>query len=125
VFTHVMVGANDLEASKRFYDAALGALGIGEGEANGNRYFYRNENGTFAITIPIDGKPATFANGGTISFAAKSPEAVDAFHAAGLAAGGTECGDPPGLRDRGHVSFYIGYLRDPTGNKICALHIVR
>lgn len=121
MFTHVMVGADDIEASTRFYDTTLGALGIPPGKQDDRgRVFYRTPAGTFAITKPIDGRSATGANGGTIGFAATSPEQVDAWHAAGLASGGTECEDPPGARGGGRA--YLAYLRDPAGNKLCALH---
>ncbi len=121
MFSHVMGGASDLVASKSFYDATLGALGVppGAGDAHG-RVFYRTAAGIFAITAPVNGQPASGANGGTIGFAANSPERVDAWHAAGLAGGGTACEDPPGLRGGGRL--YIAYLRDPAGNKLCALH---
>lgn len=119
MFSHVMLGVNDLEVSKKFYDALLGTLGIGPGVANKNRYFYISPTGTFMITTPINGKPATHANGGTVGFAVTSPEQGDAFHAAGVANGGTTCEDPPGFRDSG---VYLAYLRDPDGNKLCALH---
>ena len=92
------------------------------GVANKNRYFYRGPTGTFGITTPINGEPATFANGGTIGFAMQSPEQADAFHAAGLAHGGTTCEEPPGWRDNGVGKLYLAYLRDPDGNKLCALH---
>jgi catechol 2,3-dioxygenase-like lactoylglutathione lyase family enzyme len=85
MFSHVMVGVSDLEASRKFYDALLGTLGIGPGVANKARYFYRSPTGTFGITIPINGEPATHANGGTIGFTMSSPEQADAFHAAGVA----------------------------------------
>jgi catechol 2,3-dioxygenase-like lactoylglutathione lyase family enzyme len=119
VFSHVMVGANDIEASRKFYDAVLGTLGIGPGVANNDRYFYMSPTGGFAISLPIDGKPATYGNGSTIGFAVESPEQADAFHAAGIENGGTTCEDPPGFRDG---KTYLAYLRDPAGNKICALH---
>jgi catechol 2,3-dioxygenase-like lactoylglutathione lyase family enzyme len=122
MFSHVMVGASDLEASKKFYDAVLGALGIGPGIANKNRYFYPGRHGTFGITTPIDGEPATHANGGTIGFAVSSPEQGDAWHAAGVANGGTTCEDPPGFRESPTGKTYLAYLRDPDGNKLCALH---
>jgi len=125
MFTHVMVGTDDLERSKQFYDAVLGTLGIGEANADRDRYFYRGGGVAFGITKPIDGEPATMANGGTIGFAAVSPEQVDAFHEAGLAAGGNTCEDPPGLRPSGSGGYYLAYLRDPDGNKICALHWVK
>jgi len=125
MLTHVMVGTDDLEKSKQFYDAVLGTLGIKEGRADKNRYFYRSGGLSFGITTPIDGEPATRANGGTIGFAAASPEQVHAFHEAGLAAGGSTCEDPPGLRPSGSGGYYLAYLRDPDGNKICALHRVK
>lgn len=122
MFSHVMLGVNDLEASKRFYDAVLGTIGIGPGVANKNRYFYRSPSGTFAITTPINGEPATHGNGSTIGFLVPSPEHGAAFHDAGIAHGGTTCEDPPGLREGPTGALYLAYLRDPDGNKICALH---
>lgn len=123
MFTHVMVGAADLEASRRFYDAALGALGVEPGQADPKgRFWWRTARGAFAVSLPLDGQSATPANGGTIGFAAGAPAAVDAFHAAGVAAGGTSCEDPPGPRDNPFGRLYLAYLRDPVGNKICALY---
>ena len=123
MFSHVMFGANDVAASKKFYDAVLGAIGIPEGKTDPRgRVFYRTPTGVFGITQPIDGKAATHANGGTIGFACDSPEKVKAFHAAGVAAGGTPIEDPPGWRENGAARLYLAYLRDPSGNKICALH---
>ena len=122
MFSHVMLGVNDLEVSKKFYDALLGTLGIAPGGANKNRYFYRNPTGTFAISTPINGQPATHGNGSTLGFNVLSPELVEAFHAAGIANGGTTCEEPPGLRDGSVGKLYLAYLRDPDGNKICALH---
>jgi catechol 2,3-dioxygenase-like lactoylglutathione lyase family enzyme len=121
MFTHVFLGAQDLEASRKFYDATLGALGHASGAGVGNRYVYRTATGTFGITTPINGEPATFGNGSTLGFAAKSPAEVDAFHAAGVANGGVTCEDPPGPRTNPSFSYYIAYLRDPAGNKICAM----
>ena len=122
MFSHVMLGVNDLEVSKKFYDALLGTLGIGPGVANKNRYFYPSPKGTFAITTPINGEPATHGNGSTTGFAVASPEQGDAFHAAGIANGGTSCEDAPGFRDGSLGRMYLAYLRDPDGNKLCALH---
>jgi catechol 2,3-dioxygenase-like lactoylglutathione lyase family enzyme len=124
MFSHVMIGTNDLEKAKSFYDAALGTLGVRPARVDGHRIFYMTKTGTFSVTKPIDGKPATHANGGTIGFAAENPAQADAFHAAGLAHGGKTCENPPGTREGGGVKFYIAYLRDPDGNKICALHRV-
>jgi catechol 2,3-dioxygenase-like lactoylglutathione lyase family enzyme len=119
-----MIGTNDLEKAKSFYDALLGTLGVPPGRVDRHRVFYRTKTGTFSVTKPIDGKAATHANGGTIGFAASSVEAADAFHAAGLAHGGKICEEPPGIREGSGVKLYIAYLRDPDGNKLCALHRV-
>jgi catechol 2,3-dioxygenase-like lactoylglutathione lyase family enzyme len=121
MFTHVMVGANDLEASKKFYDATMGALGIGPAMGQGERYFYMTKTGTFGISTPIDGAAATHANGGTIGFAIESTEQGDAWHAAGVANGGTAIEDAPGIREGGMGKMYLAYLRDPSGNKICVM----
>jgi catechol 2,3-dioxygenase-like lactoylglutathione lyase family enzyme len=122
MFSHVMLGVNDLEVSKKFYDAILGTLGIGPGVANNSRYFYRSPTGSFGITLPINGESATHGNGSTLGFNTTSPEQADAFHAAGIANGGTTCENPPGWRDGSVGKLYLAYLRDPAGNKICALH---
>ena len=122
MFSHVMLGVSDLDVSKKFYDALFGTLVIGPGVANKNRYFYRSPTGSFAITTPINGEPATHGNGSTIGFTVQSPEQGDAFHAAGIANGGTTCEDPPGWRDGAVGKLYLAYLRDPDGNKLCALH---
>jgi catechol 2,3-dioxygenase-like lactoylglutathione lyase family enzyme len=124
MFSHVMVGTSDLEKSRQFYDAVLGTLGLGPGVANGNRYFYRSPTGTFGITKPINGESASHGNGSTLGFVASSPEQADAFHAAGVAHGGTTCEDPPGLRGTPGAQMYLAYLRDPDGHKICALYRV-
>ncbi|MGX9428477.1 MULTISPECIES: VOC family protein [Bradyrhizobium] len=122
MFSHVMIGTNDLDKSKAFYDALLGTLGVRPGFVDRHRVFWRTKTGTFSVSKPIDGKAATFANGGTIGFNAESPAAVDAFHAAGLANGGTTCEDPPGIREGNGMKMYIAYLRDHDGNKLCAVH---
>jgi catechol 2,3-dioxygenase-like lactoylglutathione lyase family enzyme len=123
MFSHIMIGANDLDASKKFYDAALGALGVAPGKMDDKgRVFYRTKTGVFAITRPINGNAATFANGGTIGFACESPEVAAAWHAAGVAHGGSSCEEPPGWRDGAFGKLYLAYLRDPSGNKVCALH---
>jgi catechol 2,3-dioxygenase-like lactoylglutathione lyase family enzyme len=122
MFSHVMIGTNDLEKAKSFYDAVLGALGIPPGRVDHHRVFYRTATGVFSVSKPIDGKPATAANGGTIGFVANSPEQAEAWHAIGLANGATTCEDPPGVREAPVGKFYLAYLRDPDGNKICALH---
>jgi catechol 2,3-dioxygenase-like lactoylglutathione lyase family enzyme len=122
MFSHIMVGANDLDRAKTFYDAVLGTLGVPPAMVDGHRIFYLTPTGVFSVSKPIDGKAATFANGGTIGFAAKSPEQADAWHAAGVANGGVSIEEPPGVREGGMGKMYLAYLRDPDGNKICALH---
>ena len=122
MFSHVMIGANDVNASKTFYDAILGALGIPPGKLDAKgRVFYMTKTGIFAISKPINGEPACAANGSTIGFSVESPEQGDAWHAAGVAHGGTACEDPPGFREGAMGTLYLAYLRDPAGNKICAL----
>jgi catechol 2,3-dioxygenase-like lactoylglutathione lyase family enzyme len=120
MFSHVMVGSSDIARSKKFYDALFGAIGgkTGEQDARG-RLIYVHNGGRFMVSKPIDGKVATHANGGTIGFTMASPEQADAWHKAGLANGGTAIEDPPGVRPSG---AYLAYLRDPDGNKLCALH---
>jgi catechol 2,3-dioxygenase-like lactoylglutathione lyase family enzyme len=121
MFSHIMVGATDLEASKKFYDALLGTLGANPGYADGKgRVFWMTPTGNFAITTPINGESASGANGGTIGFACDSKEKVHAWHEAGLSAGGTAVEDAPG--ERAGSNLYLAYLRDPSGNKLCALH---
>ena len=123
MFSHVLLGANDVAASKKFYDAALGAIGISEGKLDPKgRVFYRSKTGTFGLTKPIDGNEATHANGGTVGFFCDSPEKVKAFHDAGVANGGKSIEDPPGWREGAAGKLYLAYLRDPFGNKVCALH---
>lgn len=122
MFSHVMVGSNDIDRSKKFYSATLGALGAGDPmEDDKGRLIYMHNDGLFLVTPPIDGKPATHANGGTIGFAATSQEQVDAWHAAGVANGGTSIEDPPGIRESGFGPLYLAYLRDPDGNKVCSM----
>jgi len=122
MFSHIMIGTNDLERSKAFYDAVLGALGVKPGNVDRHRVFWRTPTGVFSVSLPIDGKPATVGNGSTVGFACQSTEEVDAWHAAGLALGGVSIEDPPGIREGATGKLYLAYLRDPDGNKICALH---
>ena len=123
MFSHIMVGADDVTASKTFYDATLGALGVPPGMIDDKgRAVYMTKTGIFIVTKPIDGGPASCANGATIGLAAASPEQADAWHAAGVANGGTSIEDAPGIRDGGFGKLYLAYLRDPAGNKLCALH---
>jgi catechol 2,3-dioxygenase-like lactoylglutathione lyase family enzyme len=122
MFSHIMIGTNNLERAKAFYDAALGTLGIAPGNVDRHRIFWRTPTGVFSVSIPIDGNPATVGNGSTFGFACQSPEQVNAFHEAGCKNGGTTCEDPPGVREGPAGKLYLAYLRDPDGNKICALY---
>jgi len=126
MFSHVMLGADDIAASKTFYDAALGALGVPAGVVDEwGRVVYMHGGGRFLLTRPIDGAPASHGNGSTLGFGAASTAAVDAWHEAGLANGGTACEDPPGVREgTANRKLYLAYLRDPAGNKLCATHRV-
>ena len=123
MFSHVMVGSNDIDASKKFYDAIFNATGGREGRVDPKgRIVYVNNGGIFLVTPPIDGQPATHGNGTTIGFAVDGPEQAQAWEQAGVANGGTAIEDPPGVRSGMGVNLYLAYLRDPSGNKLCALH---
>ena len=123
MFSHVMIGSNDITRSKTFYDALLGAMGGKPGvQDQKGRLIYTHGGGRLLVTKPIDGEPATGANGGTIGFAVDSSEQGDAWHKAGVENGGTAIEDAPGVRQGGSGGVYLAYLRDPDGNKLCALH---
>lgn len=127
MFSHVMVGTNDVERSKKFYDAVLGVLGAGEPIRNvagsgHTRLFYRHAGGTFCVTEPIDGQTATAANGSTIGFQCDSAEQVQRFHDVAVAHGGVSIEGAPGLREGSVGALYLAYVRDPDGHKLCALH---
>jgi len=123
MFSHIVLGSNDIERSKKFYDAILESVGGRPAmEDDKGRLIYMHNDGLLLITKPIDGEAACHANGGTIGFAAENPEQADAWHKAGLENGGTTLEDPPGVRDNGVMKLYLAYLRDPDGNKICAMH---
>jgi catechol 2,3-dioxygenase-like lactoylglutathione lyase family enzyme len=122
MFSHIMIGTNDLDRAKTFYDKLLGTLGVPPARVDGHRIFYMTPTGVFSITQPINGEPASCANGMTIGFNAKSSADADAWHAAGIAAGGVTCEDPPGVREGAAGKMYLAYLRDPDGHKLCALH---
>ena len=122
MYSHNMVGSNDIERSKKFYDAVFGAMGGKPGvKDDKGRLIYMHNGGIFLVTEPIDGQPATAGNGCTIGFAMDSPEQADAWHQAGVAAGGKAIEDPPGVRSGAMGDLYLAYLRDPDGNKLCAL----
>ncbi|WOT06857.1 VOC family protein [Shewanella youngdeokensis] len=123
MFSHVMIGADDVQESKRFYDAILGAMGYDAGVIDDKgRCFYFTNTGVFAISKPINGESACHGNGSTIGFSADTPATVDAWHLAGTKNGGVTCENPPGVRELPLGNLYAAYLRDPAGNKICAIH---
>src|ERR1044072_7742661 len=117
VFSHACLGAKDLGASAKFYDAALAPLGVKNlGPFGDSVVLYGKDKPALLVLRPGNGEGPS-SNGVTIGFAAASPAEVDAFRAAGLAAGGTDEGEPG---PRGHLpGAYAGYLRDPAGNKVC------
>lgn len=122
MFSHIMVGSNDIEKSKVFYDATFKAMGCKEGAIDPKgRIVYAHNGGVFIVTKPIDGAPATGGNGSTIGLA-MTPEQADAWYEAGKANGGTAIENPPGVREMNGTKLYLAYLRDPDGNKLCALH---
>jgi len=123
MFSHMMVGSNDIPRAKRFYDALFGAIGGRPAmEDDKGRLIYMHNGGIFIVTSPIDGQPATHANGATIGFTMTDPAQADAWHKAGAENGGTAIEDPPGVREGGFGRLYLAYLRDPDGNKLCALY---
>jgi catechol 2,3-dioxygenase-like lactoylglutathione lyase family enzyme len=128
MFNHVLVGSNDIERSKQFYNAVLGTLGFtGEphrdiAKSGHTRLFYRHNGGTFCVSEPINGEPASCANGGTIGFRCESPEQVKAFHDIAVAHGGKSIEDPPGPPEGALGLMHLSYVRDPDGNKLCAIH---
>ena len=127
MLNHVMVGSNDIERSKRFYDAVLGVLGASEpfrhvADSGHARLFYRHDGSTFCVSEPINGEPASPANGGTVGFKCASAQQVKDWHDAALAHGGSSIEDPPGLRNGSLGPVHLAYVRDPDGNKLCALH---
>ncbi len=129
MFNHIVIGTNDIERAQRFYDQVLGVLGAGgamphQARSGHRRLFYRHDGGTLGIAQPINDEPATFSNGGTIAFRCASAEQVHAFHDTAVANGGVSIEEPPGLRVDSLGQFYLAYVRDPDGNKLCAIHRV-
>jgi catechol 2,3-dioxygenase-like lactoylglutathione lyase family enzyme len=122
MFSHIMVGTNDLEKAKTFYDALLGTLGVPPSVVDRHRMFYMAPTGVFCVSLPINGEPATYANGGTIGFKCDSVEQLHAWHDTGVAHGGKAIEDPPGLREGGMPGMHLAYLRDLDGNKLCAVY---
>ena len=122
MYSHNMVGSNDTARSKTFYDAVFTAMGGRAGmQDDKGRLLYMYNDGLFMVTPPIDGQPATPGNGCTVGFAMDTPEQANAWHAAGVANGGTAIEDAPGIREGSFGQLYLAYLRDPDGNKLCAL----
>lgn len=124
MFSHIFVGADDLAKAKVFYDAIFAAIGGPEGKLvpEKGRLIYSRSGSNYIIATPINGEPASVANGGTIGFLVDTPAQIDAWYAAGVANGGAPCEDPPG--ERPGSGFYLAYLRDPQGHKLCALHVL-
>jgi catechol 2,3-dioxygenase-like lactoylglutathione lyase family enzyme len=123
MFSHMMVGSNDVARSKTFYDALFGAIGGKPAiQDEKGRLMYLHNGGIFLVTPPIDGAPATHANGATIGFTMADAAQADAWHRAGTENGGTAIEDPPGIRQGSFGPLYLAYLRDPDGNKLCALY---
>ena len=121
MFAHICLGADDPVKAKTFYDALFAAIGGTAGTVikDGNRVLYVHDRAMLIVGKPLNGEPSTPGNGGTVGFAMSSPAEVDAWHAAGVAHGGATCEDPPG--PRAASGFYLAYLRDPDGNKLCAV----
>src|SRR6476646_216519 len=119
MYSHILVGSNDIARSKKFYDALFSAIGGQPGaEMRAGRIAYTHNGARCVVTVPNDGTPATRANGGTIGFNIGDPTLAEAWHKAGVANGGTSIEDPPGVRANG---AYLAYLRDPDGNKLVAV----
>lgn len=123
MFSHMMAGSNDLARSKTFYDATFAAIGGRPAMIDERgRLIYMHYGGVFMVVPPIDGQSASPGNGATIGIAMSGPEQANAWHAAGIASGGIAIEDAPGVRQNGAMALYLAYLRDPDGNKLCALH---
>lgn len=120
MYTHTTLGTNNLDKARGFYDAVLTPLGAKRAKDMDTETVWPSDAGQMFILLkPSDGNPATVGNGLTIGFAAPSRAAVDAFHAAGLKAGGKDEGAPG---PRGFApNAYASYLRDLDGNKITAV----
>ena len=127
MFSHIMIGTNDIDRARKFYDAVLGVLGAGDPMENINgtgqtRLFYIHEGSILGITQPIDGEPAGTANGATIGFGCNSLEQIQEFHDVAIANGAKSIEDPPGPREGSMGVMNLCYFLDPDGHKICGLH---
>lgn len=122
MFSHVMVGSNDIDRSQSFYDALFSAIGAKPGRRDEKGVNYLHNGALFMVRPPKNGEAASTGNGSTIGFTIDSPEQVKAWHDAGVTSGGTSIEDPPGIRQGTFGPLYLAYLRDPDGNKLCGLH---
>jgi catechol 2,3-dioxygenase-like lactoylglutathione lyase family enzyme len=131
MFNHVMIGTHDIERAGRFYEALLKVLGsetppVRSTTNDGHlRLFFRHDGNTLGITQPINGEPATVANGSTLAFKCDTPERVRAFHDTAVRHGAVSIEDPPGIRTLGPFTYCLGYVQDPDGHKLCAIHRVQ
>lgn len=126
MFSHLLLGTNDIERAQAFYDGLMAVLGVpagtcGQTAAGHRRVFYRHDGQLFGVTEPIDGEPATVANGMTVGFRCTSPEQVQQFHDTAVALGGVSVEDPPGVRQTPAGELFLAYVRDPDGHKLCAV----
>ena len=127
MLNHVMLGSNDIEKTKKFYNSVLSVLGAGDAmehvnETGQTRLFYIHDGSTFSVSEPVNGKPVSIANGSTIGFVCDSPEQVKEFHDIAVANGGISVEDPPGPRDGTMGLMHLCYFLDPDGHKICGIH---
>ncbi|MEQ9450783.1 MAG: VOC family protein [Pseudomonadales bacterium] len=127
MINHVMIGSNDIQKTKAFYNAVLGVLGAGEpmehvNDTGQTRLFYIHDGSTFSVSEPINGEPVTVANGSTIGFVCNSPEQVKELHDVAIANGGRSIEDPPGPREGSMGLMHLCYFQDPDGHKICGIH---
>ena len=127
MLNHVMIGSNDIEKTKKFYNSVLSVLGAGDAmehvnETGQTRLFYIHDGSTFSISEPVNGEPVSIANGSTIGFVCDSPEQVKEFHDIAVSNGGISVEDPPGPRDGTMGLMHLCYFLDPDGHKICGIH---
>ena len=126
MFNHIIIGTNDIETSKAFYEKVLGVLGAKGSMENAaptghKRVFFMHDGGTLGLSQPINDEQATCANGFTLGLKCHSPEQVKELHDVAIAAGGTTCEDPPGPRQSSMGTMHLSYFRDPDGHKICGI----